>query len=150
MNFKTYVVTTLFATILFTGTLLFLKVFKFVNWSPIGWTKRYHLFPNEHPVVKWMLLAILIFMTILIMLKLFSYTKRINPVFTSVLIGLLIWGIIEWVIKGDFSFIKKSSLPFLAVLIIFCRALVETSVFHELAFHSGSRNKLPSQTDMIK
>ncbi|MFX3674781.1 MAG: hypothetical protein ACE3JQ_10080 [Paenisporosarcina sp.] len=150
MNFKTYLITTMVSAILFTCILLFLKVFKYISWSPIGWTKRYKIFQTEHTMVKWILLAIAISITILILLKLFSYTTRINPVFTSILIGLVLWGIIEWMIKGDFTFLKKSSLPFLAMVILFCRALVETSVFHQLAFHSGNRNKLPSQTDMIK
>jgi hypothetical protein len=150
MNFLTYISTAIFASILFTFTLLFLKVFKFITWNPIGWYKELKFFPMSHVVFKWSLLAVIIFIVVMILLKLFSFTIKIHPIFTSIIIGIILWGLVEWAIEKDFSFIKKNSIPFLAMLILFCRALVETSVFHQLAFHSGNRNKLPSQTDVIK
>lgn len=150
MSIKTYVLTSLVTAALFTFILSFLKVFKFIKWSPIGWSTRYNLLTTAPTGVKWMFLAIFSFIIIFILLKLFSFTARINPVFTSILSGLLIWMLIEWFIKIDFSFFKKSSLPFLAIVILFCRGLVETAVFYERTNLSGSRNRLPSHTDMIK
>lgn len=150
MNFKTYISTAIFAAILFTFTLLILKVFKFITWNPIGWYKELRFFPMAHDVFKWSILAGIIFLVVMILLKLFSYTIKIHPIVTSIIIGIILWGIVEWGIEKDFSFIKKNSIPFLAMTILFCLALVETSVFHQQAFHSGNRNKLPSQTDVIK
>lgn len=150
MTIKTYIVTSIVTAMIFTFILLFLKVFKFITWNPIGWTTRYHVLSTAPTGIKWMFLAVGIFLVTLILLKLFSFTSRINPVFTSILAGLFIWVIIEWMIKYDFTFFKKSSLPFLAMVILFCRALVETSVFYQRSIHSGSRNRLPSHTDMIK
>lgn len=150
MTIKTYVVTSLVTATLFTFTLLFLKVFKFITWNPIGWSTKYYLLIDAPKGIKWMFLAIFSFLVILVLLKLFSFTVRINPVFTSILSGLLLWMLIEWFIKIDFSFFKKSSLPFLAMVVLFCRGLVETAVFYRGINHSGSRNRLPSHTDMIK
>lgn len=151
MSIKTYIATSIVTAAIFTFILLFLKVFKFITWSPIGWTKRYHVLTTAPTGIKWLFLAVGIFLVTLILLKLFSFTTRINPVFTSILAGLLIWTLIEWWIKNDFSFFKKSSsLPFLAMVIIFSRALVETSVFYKRGIHSGSQNRLPSHTDMIE
>lgn len=151
MSIKTYIATSIVTAVVFAFVLLFLKVFKFITWSPIGWTTRYHVLTTAPTGIKWLFLAIGIFLITLTLLKLFSFTTRINPVFTSILVGLLIWALLEWVIKYDFSFIKKSaSLPFLAMVILFTRALVETSVFYQRGIHSGSRNRLPSHTDMIK
>lgn len=151
MTIKTYIATSIVTAAVFTFILLFLKVFKFITWSPIGWTTRYHVLTTAPTGIKWMFLAFGIFLVILILLKLFSFTTRINPVFTSVLAGVLIWVLLEWLIRYDFSFFKKSSsLPFLAMVILFSRALAETSVFYQRSIHSGSRNRLPSHTDMIK
>lgn len=150
MNFKTYISTAIFSAILFTCTLLILKIFKFITWNPIGWYKEFQFFPIAPDVIKWSILAGILFIVVMILLKLFSFTIKIHPIFTSIFIGIILWVIVEWAIEKDFSFMKKTSIPFLAIIILFCLALVETSVFHQLAFNSGYRNKLPSQTDVIK
>ncbi|MET0786415.1 MAG: hypothetical protein ABWY25_06905 [Paenisporosarcina sp.] len=135
MNKQEYLVISLVTSFIFTGTLLFLKTFKFISWNPTGWSKKYQLFSQAHISVKWLLLGFVLFLFILLLLILLSYTKDIHPLLTSIVVGLCLWIVIERIIMSDFSFFKKSAIPFLVVIIIFTQALAETAVYYRRVVH---------------
>lgn len=138
MDKKAYLVISAVTAFIFTIILLFLKTFKFISWNPTGWSKKYQLFTQSHVSVKWIILGGVIFLLILLLLKLLSYTKNIHPLLTSIVLGVSLWVGVEWMIASDFSFIKKSAIPFMAVVLIFTQALAETAVYYGRVVHQGN------------
>ena len=138
MDKKAYLVISAVSAFIFTIILLFLKTFKFISWNPTGWSKKYQLFTQSHVSVKWIILGGGIFLLILLLLKLLSYTKNIHPLLTSIVLGVSLWVGVEWMIASDFSFIKKSAIPFMAVVLIFTQALAETAVYYGRVVHQGN------------
>ena len=135
MNKQTYFIIALVTAFLFTCFLLFLKTFKFISWNPTGWSKKYQLFSQTHISIKWILLGFMLFIFILLILKVLSYTKKIHPLLTSIVLGICIWLGTEWVITSDFSFINKTAIPFLVVVLIFTQVLAETAVYYQRVVH---------------
>lgn len=138
MDKKNYLVISVVTAFVFTCVLLFLKTFKFISWNPTGWSKKFQLFTETHIAVKWIILGCVLFLFILFLLKLLSYTKNIHPFLTSIVLGLCLWIGIEWMIASDFSFIKKSAIPFMVVVLIFTQALAETAVYYQRVVHQGN------------
>lgn len=138
MDKKAYLVISAVTAFIFTIVLLFLKTFKFISWNPTGWSKKYQLFTETHISVKWIILGCILFLFILFLLKLLSYTKNIHPLITSIVLGICLWIGVEWMIASDFSFLKKSAIPFMAIVLIFTQALAETAVYYGRVVHQGN------------
>lgn len=138
MDKKAYFIISVVAAFIFTCVLLFLKTFKFISWNPTGWSEKYQLFTQSHISVKWIILGCVLFLLIILLMKLLSYTKNIHPLLTSIVLGLCLWIGTEWMIASDFSFIKKSAIPFMVVVLIFTQALAETAVYYRRVVHPGN------------
>ncbi len=138
MDKKTYLVISTVTAFIFTNILLFLKTFKFISWNPTGWSKKYQLFTETHISIKWIILGCVLFLFILFLLKLLSYTKNIHPLLTSIVLGICLWIGVEWMIVWDFSFLKKSAIPFMTMVLIFTQALAETAVYYGRVVHQGN------------
>ncbi|MBE1553774.1 hypothetical protein [Sporosarcina limicola] len=110
----------------------FLRLFKFISWSPIGWSKKWQLLASAHFSIKWALLFVALTLIFALLYIVVSYTTSIPPSVTSILIGIVVVFAIEWTIatpKTPLSTIKSISLPFFAIMAIVLRFITGTAVF---------------------
>lgn len=144
-------VTSIFGSIVLTASLKMLSVFKFIKWNPIGFSKKYHLFEDSHPFISWLFLALLIFLANLILYLLMQYVQNVPPFITSLIIGGLFAMVAEWIIydlPAELSSFKKLSIPFMVMVVINARFIIETASFHYQA--QLERNRLPYKESVIK
>lgn len=129
---KTVLWTAFFSALFMTLALKFLQLFNFINWSPIGWAKKWQLFTSFHFTVKWILLFVVLALLFAIFYIAMSFTTSIPPSVTALLIGIIVVFAIEWTIgspKNPVDAIKSVSIPFLAVTAIVFRFITGTAVF---------------------
>ncbi|MCW1927137.1 hypothetical protein [Bhargavaea beijingensis] len=112
--------------------LKFLHYFKFIKWNPTGWAERYGIFADRPWEIKWLLLFVAIYVISLVSYYLFALSWKWKVSITAAAAGLLIAGLIEWMIArpenfGDFR--KALSVPFAALILIATRFVMETAVF---------------------
>lgn len=144
-------ITSIFASIFLTVSLKMLSLFRFIRWNPIGFTSRYHIFEDSHPLISWIFLAILIFFVTFVFYLIMQYVHNVPPFITSLVIGALFAIIAEWIIfdlPAELSSFKKLSIPFMVMVIITARFVFETASFHYQAHLE--RNRLPYKESVIK
>ena len=61
---KTMIWTTFIAALFTTGALKFLHFFNFIQWSPVGWGKKWLFFGSSEEGWKWVLLFIVLLIAI--------------------------------------------------------------------------------------
>ena len=136
---STHVWTAIMAATLSIIALKFLRVFKFIKWSPLGWTKRFHMFTEAPGWVKWIIVWIICFILFFIIYFIARLTFKIPPTLTSLIITVVAILIIEWMIhvKADLTmiqFIKKISIPFACLFAMIFRFVIGTSVYMKKTF----------------
>ncbi len=144
-------ITSLFASIFLTVSLKMLSFFKFIQWNPIGFSKKYQFFEGSHPFINWLFLAVVIFVVNLIIYLIMQYVQNVPPFITSLVIGGLFAIIAEWIIydlPAELSSFKKLSIPFIVMVVITARFIIETASFHYQAHLE--RNRLPYKESVIK
>ncbi|KZE40134.1 hypothetical protein AV656_02340 [Bhargavaea cecembensis] len=120
--------------LMLTAGLKFLHYFKFIKWNPTGWEKRYGIFAGGSWEAKWLLLFAAIFLVALVSYYLFALSWKWKVSITAAVAGLLIAGLIEWLIvrpNGYDEFRKAISIPFAAMILVATRFVMETAVFHK-------------------
>lgn len=126
------ITTSLFNSLLLLVGLKLLQVFHFVNWHPIKFMKNWAIFSDSPPLIRWMLLFVFLFIASLIVYFLLQYSYLIPPAFTSIVVGLAIAFVMEWIIydlPAEAASFKELSIPFIVVVILSCRFIIETSIF---------------------
>jgi len=144
-------ITSLFGSIFLTLSLKMLSLFKFIEWNPIGFSKKYQLFEESHPFISWLFLAVVIFVVNFILYLIMQYVHNVPPFITSLVIGSLFAIIVEWIIydlPAELYSFKKLSIPFIVMVVMTARFLFETASFHHQA--QLERNRLPYKESMIK
>mgnify|MGYP007126063448 FL=1 len=145
------VMTSIFAALFLTLSLKILSLFHFIKWSPVGYTKEWGILVHNHWTIKWLFLIIIIFLISLIFYFIMQYVALVPPFITSLIIGVVLALIVEWVIfdlPAELSSFKKLSIPFMVVVVVTARFVFETAAYHYKAH--GERNKLPYKDSMIK
>lgn len=118
------------------GTLIMLKVldfFHFIKWNPIGFSKTFHIFSKTNVYGKWLILFLVVWAVCIALYYISLLFAKIPVAITSIVIGLLIAIVLEWIILDTDSLektIKKVSIPFLCIVIISTRFLMESAIFH--------------------
>lgn len=115
-----------------TIALKFLQLFKFINWSPVGWAKKWHLFEYAHQSIKWTLLFIALTLLFAILYFVVSFTTSIPPSITALILGSIVVFTVEWTIgspQSPVAAIKSISIPYLALMAIVFRFITGTAVF---------------------
>ncbi|MGG0642899.1 hypothetical protein ABE021_02980 [Sporosarcina gallistercoris] len=128
---------TLFWTALVAGlltalSLKFLKVFHFVKWSPIGWSRKWDIMPKESPIVKWLVLIIVLGLVFIALYSVLQFTIKIPPSITSIGLAVILVCAVEWTISRPVSVgsaFKSVSIPFLCLIAMITRFVVGTAVF---------------------
>lgn len=145
------IMTSLFASLFLTLALKTLSFLNFIRWNPVGYTKRLDILVENHPLIQWLFLAIVIFLIILILYLIMQFVELVPAFITSLVIGGILALISEWVIydlPAELKSFKKLSIPYIVTVIITARFVFETATFHYRAH--GERNKLPYNDSVIK
>lgn len=122
-------------------SLKILQVFKFVKYSPIGWTKSLDVFDHSHPLVKWLVLWIGVMVIIAILFALGEFLKNVRMSLVAILLAVLIVWLIEWYIQKTPN-IHKFSTPLGVMIAIHLLWILETASYHGKIRSLDSRNKL--------
>ncbi|MBY0220891.1 hypothetical protein [Sporosarcina aquimarina] len=131
--------TALMAAVLSIFSLKFLRVFKFIDWSPVGWSERLHIFTTTPGWFKWTLLGIVCFVLFFLLYMITLFTSKIPPSVSSLIITIIALIFIEWAIYVNAEltmkqFLKKLSIPFACLLAMVIRFVIGTSVYMRKTF----------------
>lgn len=143
MRIQVYLWTILSSSLTFLLSLKILQVFKFIKYSPIGWTQKLHVFDDSHPLVKWFILWIVVIIMITIFFTLGELLKKVRMDFVAILIAVVIVWMLEWFVQKTPN-IHRFSIPLGVIIAIHLLWILETASFHAKVRSLGSRNKLPN------
>ena len=143
MRLQVYFWTVLCSSITFLISLKLLKVFSFIKYSPIGWTKKMHVFQDSEPLVKWFMLWIAVIVILTLLFALGEWLKKIRIDFVAVFFSVAIVWLIEWSIQKT-PYIHKFSIPLAVIIAIHLLWILETAVYHAKVRSLDARNKLPN------
>lgn len=107
-----------------------LHLFHFISWKPVGFFKKWGI-EGIAPLEKWLILFLVCFLFALLLYSIFSvFAVRASVV--SFVVGLLLAVVIEWLIfryPFEASSFKQLSIPFIVVMLIITRFIIETAVY---------------------
>ncbi|MET0958854.1 MAG: hypothetical protein ABWX58_00770 [Psychrobacillus psychrotolerans] len=129
LSIITSMVTAMGTTILFK----MLDYFQFIKWNPIGYTKTFLFLKGSNVYLKWIILFLVIWGICFLLYYLGLLFIKIPVSITSIALGLLIAIVLEWIILDTESFektIKKISIPFICIVIVTVRFIMESAIFH--------------------
>lgn len=118
-----------------TTTILFklLDFFHFIKWNPIGYTKTFQLLKGSNVYIKWIILFLIIWGACFLLYYVSLLFAKIPVSITSIALGLLIAVVLEWIILDTDSIektIKRISIPFICIVIVAVRFVMESAIFH--------------------
>jgi len=116
-------------------TILFklLDYFQFIKWNPIGYTKTFQFLNGSNVYIKWLILFLVIWGFCFLLYYVCLLFAKIPVSITSIALGLLIAIALEWIILDADSIvktIKKISIPFICIVIVAVRFVMESAIFH--------------------
>lgn len=135
----TAIVSAISLTILLKG----LHYFHLIDWSPIGFYKKWDFFEDSSKLFQWSMLILFLFLLAFFLYVTLQFVHIIPAVFTSLLLGLLFTITIEWIaldLPLQLASFKKLSIPFMVVVICLLRFLLETANFHKKEHTSQQGN----------
>ncbi|WP_042473743.1 hypothetical protein [Bacillus ndiopicus] len=145
------IITCLVSAIGFSCALKILHYFSLISWHPIGFVKKWEL--DMAPFTAWLWLGLVLFILFLLLYILLQYTWRVPAFFTSLVVGLAIAFLTEWIIydlPAEKASFKKLSIPFIVTTVMTCRFVIETAKFHYYNRKFAYRKKLMYKNTMIK
>lgn len=118
-----------------TTTILFklLDFFHFIKWNPIGYAKTFQLLKESNVYIKWIILFLIIWGVCFLLYYVSLLFAKIPVSITSIAVGLLIAVALEWIILDTDSIektIKRISIPFICIVIVGVRFVMESAIFH--------------------
>lgn len=126
--------TTLFAALFTALSLKFLHIFSFIEWSPIGWAKKWGAFSTLHFTVKWGIFFIALLLIFAVIYMMMSFLDSISPAVLAIFFTIIGVIAIEWLIsepKSPTEVLKSLSIPFLSVIAIVLRFIAGTAIFQK-------------------
>ena len=128
---KTLLYTSLFSALFTLVSLSFLKLFSFIEWSPVGWTDKLEI-DNAHFMIKWGLLFVGLFILFVFIYIISSLLSIVPPSILAISFSVIGIFILELSIGNHHSFIdivQETSYSFLGVIAIVLRFITGTAVF---------------------
>ncbi|MET3574785.1 hypothetical protein ACFFIY_10790 [Bhargavaea ullalensis] len=113
--------------------LKFLHYFKFIRWHPAGWTDKIGVKNAAWPI-DWALLFAGLFLAALILYFISRMLAKWPSGVTALIIGVAAALLAEWLIfRPDTlsSFKDRLSVPFIVLVLIAVRFVMETAIFHK-------------------
>lgn len=129
---KTFVITSIVAGFFMVLSLKFLHFFKFIKWSPIGWSKKHEILVSAHVSAKWLTLFLGLVILFALIYLVFSFLDAVPPSILAIVCTVVLLIMAEWIIEGPQTFskiIKSISIPLLSLSAIIFRFLAGTAVF---------------------
>ncbi|MDI2588011.1 hypothetical protein OR571_13020 [Psychrobacillus sp. NEAU-3TGS] len=117
-------------------TVIMLKIldfFHFIKWDPVGFSDTFHVLKDSNVFIKWIILFIVVWAASIILYYISLVFMKIPVAITSIALGLIIAFILEWIILDANTIdktIKKMSIPFICIIIVATRFLMESAIFH--------------------
>lgn len=116
-------------------TILFklLDYFQFIKWNPIGYTKTFPFLKGSNVYVEWIILFLFIWGICFLLYYVCLLFAKIPVSITSIALGLLIAIVLEWIILDADTIektIKKLSIPFICIVVVTVRFVMESAIFH--------------------
>jgi len=131
---KGLAISTSFAVTLITVIMLkILDFFHFIKWDPVGFSDTFHILKDSNAFIKWGILFIIVWAGSIILYYISLLFMKIPAAITSIALGLLIAFVLEWIILDASSIektIKRMSIPFICIIILATRFLMESAIFH--------------------
>lgn len=131
---KGLAISTSFTVALITVIMLrILDFFHFIKWDPVGFSDTFHVLKDSNVFIKWIILFIVVWAASIILYYISLVFMKIPVAITSIALGLLIAFILEWIILDANTIektIKKMSIPFICIIIVATRFLMESAIFH--------------------
>lgn len=133
MKFKGISLSTSFvAALTFSLLLKMMDKFHFIEWNPVGFSDKLQLFSSSHIVVKWIMLFFVIWFFCILLYYISLIFMKVPVSISSLGLGILLAFAIEWVILDENSMeklIKHVSIPFMCIVIMSVRFLMESAIF---------------------
>lgn len=131
---KGLAISTSFAgTVIIVIMLKILDFFHFIQWDPVGFSDTFHILKDSNTFIKWGILFIIVWAGSIILYYISLLFMKIPVPITSIALGLLIAFVLEWIILDASSIektIKRMSIPFICIIILATRFLMESAIFH--------------------
>ena len=131
---QTFVYTAVFSALFMVLSLMFMELFSFIKWSPIGWAERSAYFEPLHFTIKWGMLFLGLMAIFAVIYILTSFLDSIPPGVSALFIGIIGLIALEWFIsepKSPVEVITSISIPLLATTAIVLRFIAGTAVYHK-------------------
>lgn len=118
------------------GVVIMLKMlsyFHFIKWNPVGFSHTFEMFSKSNVSVKWGVLFLFTWAVCIALYYISILFVKVPVSITSLVLGLLIAFVLEWIILDANSIektFKKLSIPFICIVLIFVRFLMESAIFH--------------------
>lgn len=151
--FRTAIYTSIAAAIFLTISLSALSFFKFIQWNPLDYTKRFNILQDSHGFFQWLFLGFILLIIIFLFYLIMQYVPLVPAFVSSLIIGGILALIIEWFIfelPAELESFTKLSVPFIIIVIVTARFVFETASFHHQANLKEKQNELPYEDTMIK
>ncbi|MCM3359887.1 MULTISPECIES: DNA helicase [unclassified Psychrobacillus] len=127
------VLTSLAAAIGITALLKFLHLFSFVKWNPVGFSKSFEMFEDTNVYLRWLVLFLVIWVISIVIYYISLLTSKVPVAISSLIFGILLAFVVEWLISDAGTMLKtmkKLSIPFICIVVIGMRFLMESAIFH--------------------
>lgn len=146
-------ITSIVSAVLLAIVLKGLSYFHFVRWNPVKFLKDSTVFEDSSKMTYWVIFVLIMFVLSFGLFVGSQYLYFLPAGFTSLLMGVIIGVLIEWKIYDlppELTSFKKISIPFIVVIIMFCRFIMETAGYHYKMKNLEGRKKLPYKSSVIK
>lgn len=131
---KGLAISTSFAVTLITVIMFkILDFFHFIKWDPVGFSDNFQALKDSNAFIKWGILFIIVWAASILLYYISLLFMKIPVAITSIALGLLIAFALEWIILDASSIektIKRMSIPFICIIILATRFLMESAIFH--------------------
>lgn len=131
---RTFFLTSIFASGFMLISLMFMSLFSFIKWSPVGFLKKETLFPTLHFVVQWGILFFILFFMFSFFYILLYYLHSIPPALSAIIISIIAVVVVEWLVDSErtaMALLQSISIPLLSVVAIVFRFIAGTAVFYK-------------------
>ena len=117
-------------------SLVFLKLlelFNFIKWSPIGYAENFDSLSSIKDYLKWGILFIGLWCFCILLYYISLIFLKIPVSISSLVLGIILAIVMEWIFLDKISVsktIKHISIPFVCVVVMLLRFLMESAIFH--------------------
>lgn len=110
-----------------------LELFHFIKWSPIGYAENFETLSSIKDYLKWGILFIGIWCFCILLYYISLIFLKIPVSISSLVLGVILAFVLEWIFLDKISVsktIKHISIPFVCVVVMLLRFLMESAFFH--------------------